>query len=268
MATAKADPLCSTNAPRASAKRSKFQGSRVPFWIPLRSSGPEFDIPPRSLVIDRFFALGWARQRSFCTGGLGNAPYARCRSTMHAKFRKRLTRISISKDICTAVRFGRIGINLLLCPQPRAFGPDRRPTTPPTGGRDHSLAGAGLECFSSGDEEFHERHLLYSPHYRIRRGSGLSHVRGPRRRVIPQRLAAAASGWRSGETALHGWLDGQSLVMGTARYGYSWLRPDWKRAPIGGLVSPSDTPAPLANSVFMHAEFGSHRLAWQAIRTP
>jgi hypothetical protein len=100
------------------------------------------------------------------------------------------------------VRFGRIGINLRLCPQPRAFGPDRRPTTPPTGGRDHSLAGAGLECFSSGDEGFHERHLLYSPHYRIRRGSGLSHVRGPRRRVIPQRLAAAARGSRPPVTAL------------------------------------------------------------------
>jgi hypothetical protein len=29
-----------------------------------------------------------------------------------------------------------------------------------------------------------------------------------------------------------------------------------------------ESAAPLANSVFMDAEFGSHRLAWQAIGTP
>jgi hypothetical protein len=58
-------PLCSANAPRASATRSRCRGSRVPFWIPPRSSVPGFDIPPRSLAVDRFLALGWARQRSF-----------------------------------------------------------------------------------------------------------------------------------------------------------------------------------------------------------
>jgi hypothetical protein len=31
---------------------------------------------------------------------------------------------------------------------------------------------------------------------------------------------------------------------------------------------PQKSAAPLANSVFMDAEFGSYGLAWQAIRTP
>ena len=68
-------PLCSANAPRASATRSRYRGSQVLFWILPRSSVPGFDIPPRSLAVDRFLALGWARQRSFLpTVGLSSAP--------------------------------------------------------------------------------------------------------------------------------------------------------------------------------------------------
>jgi hypothetical protein len=49
---------------------------------------------------------------------------------------------------------------------------------------------------------------------------------------------------------------------------------DGSRAARAGLVKQAITAilqksaAPLANGVFVEAEFGSHGLAWQAIRTP
>jgi hypothetical protein len=53
-----------------------------------------------------------------------------------------------------------------------------------------------LSCLPSGDEEFHGRRILYSPHYRSRRCSRLSHVRGPRHRVIPfsSRISGGSGG--------------------------------------------------------------------------
>ena len=68
-------PPCPANTPRASATRSRCRDCRTPFWI-LPSSGlPGFDIPPRSLVAERFLARGWARQCSFLpTDGLSSAP--------------------------------------------------------------------------------------------------------------------------------------------------------------------------------------------------
>jgi hypothetical protein len=88
---------------------------------------------------------------------------------------------SISKDICTA---DALWANRY---KPALVSPTEsirsRSLHPPPHRRLGPIRSPG--CSSSGDEEFHERRLLYSPHYRSRRCSRLSHVRGPRRRVNP-----------------------------------------------------------------------------------
>jgi len=56
-------------------------------------------------------------------------------------------------------------------------------------------------------------------------------------------------------------------------HGSNLIVVDGSRAARAGLVKLAITaifqksPAPLANSMFVEAEFGSHRLAWQSIRT-
>ena len=52
-----------------------------------------------------------------------------------------------------------------------------------------AVARAGSRMFFWVTRDSHGRRLLYSPHYRSRRCSRLSHVRGPRRRVIPRASA-------------------------------------------------------------------------------
>jgi hypothetical protein len=80
-------PPCPANTPRASATRRRCQGYQTLFWTLLSSGLLGLDIPPRSLVAERFLA-GSARRCSFLpTDGLSSAPYARYCPTMHAKFR-------------------------------------------------------------------------------------------------------------------------------------------------------------------------------------
>jgi hypothetical protein len=67
---------------------------------------------------------------------------------------------------------------------------------------------------------------------------------------------------------------GRRRTQRSLDHGRNLIVVDGARAASAGFVKPAITAivqksaTPLANGVFMNAEFGSHRLAWQAIRTP
>ena len=83
VARAKAHLRYSANPPRASATRRRCQVCQTLFWTLVSSGLLGFDIPPRSLVAERFLAgsarrcsflpTGWLGERAICTLLLNDA---------------------------------------------------------------------------------------------------------------------------------------------------------------------------------------------------